>query len=211
MQNFHATDGFVHAEHFHKSVAFGAVSAAVVNDFHVANTANAFEKLLEVLLGDVVGQVSDVNAGGLDAFGITTAAALAATVAAATAFLGWATIAFLAFFARLTWSTRLAWGTRFVFIGTGVAGVGLGRARGWKRRGRLRMTTLAGWRSRLLIKADSAEDFLPKAQFRRSVFTRGARSLRTEFLGTVAVLVATTIATVAAIVVLILIAVGASA
>jgi hypothetical protein len=122
--------------------------------------------------------------------------------------LGWGAIAFLAFFARLTWST---WGTRFVFIGTGVSGVGLGRARGWKRRGRLRMTTLAGWRSRLLVKADSAEDFLPKAQFRRSVFTRGARSLRTEFLGTVAVLVATTIATVAAIVVLILIAVGASA
>jgi hypothetical protein len=166
---------------------------------------------LEVLLGDVVGQVSDVNAGGLYAFWITTTAALAATVAAATAFWGWGAIAFLALFARLTRSTRLAWGTRFVFIGTGVAGVGLGRARGWKRRGRLRMTTLAGWRSRLLVKADSTEDFLPKAQFRRSVFTRCARSLRTEFLGTVAVLAATTIATVAAIVVLILIAVGASA
>jgi hypothetical protein len=125
--------------------------------------------------------------------------------------LGWGAIAFLAFFARLTWSTRLTWGTRFVFIGTGVAGVGLGRARSWERRGRLGAATLAGRRSRLLVKADRAEDFLPKAQFRRSVFTRGARSLRTEFLGTVAVLAATTIAIVAAIVVLILIAVGASA
>ena len=124
--------GFVHAEHFHKAVALGAVGAAVVNDLDVADSADALEELLEVLLGHVVGQVADVNAGGFDAFRVATTRAV---VIARGAFLALA-LAFRAGFAGWTRLTGFARRTGFAFAGAGVAGVGLGCAlTAWERRG----------------------------------------------------------------------------
>ena len=76
MEHFDATDRIVHVEHLHEAVAFRAMGRAIVNDLHAADRTNAFEQFLKVLFGDVVGQVADINAGGLDRRWITTARAL---------------------------------------------------------------------------------------------------------------------------------------
>ena len=76
VKDFHGAHGFVHVEHFHKAVALRAVGAAVVNDLDVADAADALEELLEVLFGNVVGQVADINAGGFDAFRVATTRAV---------------------------------------------------------------------------------------------------------------------------------------
>ena len=210
VKDFHGTHGFIHPEHFHKAVALGAVSAAVVNDLDIAHSADAFEKFLEVLLGHVVGQVPDVDAGGLDACRIAAAWTVAVTISTA-----WGTflaLAFGALFAGWARFTRFAGFTRrasFTFTGTGVAGVGLGRAvSAWKRGGlglavislaALRPLRAGGWRRSFRAEADGFEDFLPEAQLDRRISAGGAWGLWAEFFGAIAMVAASRLATVVAI------------
>ena len=89
MKYFHGAFGLVHVEHFHEAVAFRAMGGTVVHDFHVADSADPLEEILEIGFGDIVGQVADVDAGGFHAvavattaFGPTSAAAAAAAASA---------------------------------------------------------------------------------------------------------------------------------
>ena len=76
VEHFDATNRVIHVEHLHEAVTFRAVGCAVVNDFDAADRADAFEQFLNVLFGDIVGQIADIHAGGLDRRWITTARAL---------------------------------------------------------------------------------------------------------------------------------------
>jgi hypothetical protein len=81
-------------------------------------------------------------------------------------------------------------GTGFAFAGTGVAGVRLGGALAARKRRGLGLVLGARRAGGLLVKTDGLEDFLPEAQFGRSISARRTGSLRTEFLGTIAILAA---------------------
>ncbi len=174
-------DGLVLVEHFHKAVAFGAVGAAVIDDLDIADAANALEQLLQVLLGHLIGEIADVDAGRLDA----------GAVAAAGRALG---RHFL-----LTFATALA------ILAACVAGVGFGGA--LRGLGERRFRPAAG-RCRFLVEADGLEELLPPVEGRRLAAARRAGALRAEFLGA-ATGAALVLAAVAAV--LLLVAVFAAA
>jgi hypothetical protein len=75
MEDFDGALCLVDIEHFHETVAFGAVGVAVIDDLDAADGSDSLEKLLEIALGDVVGEVSDVNAAVFDGGGVATTAA----------------------------------------------------------------------------------------------------------------------------------------
>jgi hypothetical protein len=75
MEDFDGAFCLVDIEHFHETVAFGAVGVAVIDDLDAADGSDSLEKLLEIALGDVVGEVSDVNAAVFDGGGVATTAA----------------------------------------------------------------------------------------------------------------------------------------
>jgi hypothetical protein len=114
------------------------MGAAVVDHLDVANPADAFEEFLEILLGDVVGEIPDVNTSGLDTLRVATTRAITARGtlwSLGTLF----RLAWLAFFTRLagctrlTRLTRLAGWPRLAFSRAGVASVRLRSAiSGWK-------------------------------------------------------------------------------
>lgn len=88
VKHLNAANRVIHVEHLHKTVTFRAMRRAVVNDLHAADWANAFEQFLKVLLSDIVGQVADINAGGLYRRRISTARALGIAAALTLAGLG---------------------------------------------------------------------------------------------------------------------------
>jgi hypothetical protein len=46
MKDFDRAFGFVDIEHFDETIAFGAMGAAIVNDFHAADGPDTLEELL---------------------------------------------------------------------------------------------------------------------------------------------------------------------
>lgn len=107
IEHFHAADGIFPLEHFDEAIAFGAMGATVVDDFDIAHGSDSFEEFLEVLFGNVVGQVADINTAGLDGGGVSAALAFFVTVVAA--------------IAVAAGPSFLAW---FVALAANVAGIG---------------------------------------------------------------------------------------
>jgi hypothetical protein len=165
VEDFHRTSGFIDVEHFHESVAFGAVGTAVVNDLDVAHRTDSLEEFLKVLLGDIVRQITDVNPGGFDAVRISATWGSLAAFSAFSAFGSVRARGVTAFFPVLR------------ILAAGIAGVGLGFA-GFG----FFLARLAGWRGGLLVEADGLEQLLPPAQLHRLVLVWRAWGLRAEFL-----------------------------
>lgn len=153
VKHLDAANRIIHVEHLHEAIAFRAVGCAVVNDFHAADRANAFEQFLEVLFGDIVGQVADIDAGGLDSRRVAAARAIGSAFA-------------------LTFTAA-----RRGLAGTGVAGIGLcgfGFAVG------LGGVRLAWWAAGFFVEANELQEFLPPSEW---FFATGwAWGLESEFL-----------------------------
>ena len=181
MKDFHCADGLIHAEHFHEAVALGAVRAAVVNNFNIPNCTDALEKLLQVLLGHVIGKISNINARGLHALRVSTSWAVAAAGRIPCTRLACGALAFLTLFTRLPWLARLP---SFTLARSGVAGVGLGlaRIRAGGRRARIWRALGPHWGGGCFIKTDGLQDFLPQAELGRRINAGRAGGLRAEFL-----------------------------
>ena len=66
MQDFYRTFGLVNSRHLDEPVALRLVGVAIVDDFDVAHGAHALEEFLQFILGCVVGEVAEVETGGID-------------------------------------------------------------------------------------------------------------------------------------------------
>jgi hypothetical protein len=158
VEDFHGALGFVDIEHLYKPVALGAVGVAVIDDLDAADGSDSLEELLEIALGGLVGEVSDIDAAVLDggrvsataaAIAFTTVTALAA-VATALGFPG----GFL--FRRL--------GALFAVIGAGVAGLGAARFASLRGFDGVRTALGAGRTDGLLVETDGFQQLLPPAE-----------------------------------------------
>lgn len=154
MEYFHAADRVIHVQHLHEAVAFRAMGRAVVNDFDAADRADAFEQFLKVLLGDIVGEVAYIDAGGLDRRRIAAARALG--IASALTFAG----------------------PGRTVSRAGIAGVGLGGFGFALGSGAFLFALRAGG---LFVEADELQEFLPPGE--RFLAARWAGRLESELLG----------------------------
>ena len=189
VEHLDRADSVVHAKHFDESVALGPVRTAVINNLDIPDSADALEQFLEILLGDVVGEISDVNAGGFHALRVATTGAVGTgrTFARLALFTLWTRFTRWAGFTRLA---RFARWTGVALFGAGIPSVGLGStvaAREWSGLDlavgpfcsfiSLKASRQCGF----FVESDGLEDFLPESQLGRCVF---AWSLRAEFVGT---------------------------
>lgn len=85
VQDFYGALGFFYIDHFDEAVAFGAVGAAVIDDFDAADGTDAFEEFFKIALGGFIGEVADVDAAALDGGWIATTGAVFVSVTALTA------------------------------------------------------------------------------------------------------------------------------
>ena len=110
--------GLVDGEHFDKGEALGPLGGAIDDDFGMAHLSDASEQFGEVGFGDVVRQVSDVEASGghfmlhdgARGFGLTRWAGLP----------GFARFPYFAWLPRFPW---FPWFAGFTRLATAVAGL----------------------------------------------------------------------------------------
>ena len=154
MEDFDGALCLVDIEHFHETVAFGAVGVAVIDDLDAADGADSLEKLLEIAFGDIVGEVSDINAAVLDGGGVaTTAASFALTTFSA--------------IAAVTTVLGFAGGLGIARTGAGIAGLvaaWLARFAGLGRLDRIRTALGARGTDGFLVEPDGFQQFLPPAK-----------------------------------------------
>ena len=152
VQNFNRSLGFIDAQHFHKAVAFGFVSVLVVNNLDGADGTDAFEQFLDVRLGGVIRQVSDVEACGLDVGeGWLAAFAWGARRAGLTCGTTFATLTSIARVGAwcLLFGPRTALGAWALKLGLALSSFGLG------------LGAFGGF----FVEPNQFEDFLPERQF----------------------------------------------
>jgi hypothetical protein len=165
--------GIIHVEHFHEGIALGAVGVTIVDDLDVADAADAFEEIGEVAFADVVGEISDVEAGGFHwaalkfpAWGIAAGDAdIGLDGAIPFRFAGLAGVpwaAVLAFAALWTFAALLALATLWAFAAL------LALATLWAFGALLALAALWAWGTDgFLVEADGSEDLLPEGQLDR--------------------------------------------
>jgi len=66
VEDLNGAFGFFDSRHFDKSIALGLVGVAIVDNFDVSYRAYALEEFLQFILGCVVGEVAEVETGGID-------------------------------------------------------------------------------------------------------------------------------------------------
>ena len=84
VEDFDGAFGFIEETHGDKSVAFRAMGVSVVDNVDISDGADAFEKVFDVLLGGIVGEVADIETLGVDSGGIRSLALTAAALPTAT-------------------------------------------------------------------------------------------------------------------------------
>lgn len=84
MEHLDGALGFLDEAHGHKSVAFRAMGIPVVDDVDIANRSDAFEKVFDVLLVGIVGEVAKVETLGVDPGGVWNLALATTTFSTAT-------------------------------------------------------------------------------------------------------------------------------
>ena len=60
VEDLHCAFGFFDCCHFDKPVALGLVGITIVDDFNVSYRTYALEKLLQFILGSIIGEVTEV-------------------------------------------------------------------------------------------------------------------------------------------------------
>jgi hypothetical protein len=125
------------------------VSVAVVDDLDAADSSYSFEEFLEITFGDIIGEVSDVNAAVFDGGGVSAALPSAFTVAAVAA-LG-------------TGRCRVIFAGGRGF-GAGVAGFCAARFAGFLGIDSVGTALGAWWADGFLVEAYGLKEFLPPVE-----------------------------------------------
>ena len=64
VKDFYGAFGFLNVEHFEESIALGSVRVTVVDNLDVPYGAHTLEEVFEIVLGGIVGEVTDVESLG---------------------------------------------------------------------------------------------------------------------------------------------------
>jgi hypothetical protein len=158
VEDFDGALRFIDVEHLYKPVALGAVGVAVIDDLDAADGSDSLEELLEIALGGLVGEVSDIDAAVLDG-GRVSATAAAIAFATVTSFAAVATA--LGFPGGRAFRGL---GALLAVLRTSVAGLGAARFAGLRRLGRIRTALGARGTDGFLVEADGFQQFLPPAE-----------------------------------------------
>ena len=151
MEDFDGTFCFIDIEHFHEPVTFGAVGFAVIDDLYTADGSNSLEEFLEIALGGLVREVSDIDTAVLDGGRVSaTTSAFTFTTFAAIATALWLFVGVLAAVA--------------VGLCAGIAGLGAARLAFFHGLDRIRAALRAGRTDGLLVETNGFQQFLPPAK-----------------------------------------------
>jgi hypothetical protein len=151
VEYFDGALGLVDIEHFHETVAFRTVGVAVVNNLDAADGSDSLEELLKITLGDIIGEVSDVNAAVFDGGGVSATAAA---------------FPFSTFSALAALATVLGFADGLVFgrAGAGVAGLAAARFAGLRGFDGIRTALGARRTDGFLVEPDGFQQFLPPTE-----------------------------------------------